>query len=122
MSILSSLQRYVPSNCEVTVKRMQRTVGNLKELTVVNNTDENPIPMTIQPRGETWSLRGGKRVEDQFTWVIALDPTAAVEPDIEDGDVLYGYRNKQLEVRSSNRYEGPYPYLGGVAATYAHQG
>lgn len=120
MSILSSLARYVPPTASVTVERMTR-VGGSKQLQVVNNTNQTPISMLIQPRSEMWRMRGGQSIEDQFTWVVALDQTQP-EPDLQPGDVLTGYRGKKLEVRSVNRYEGPFPYLGGILTAYSHAG
>ena len=120
MSLLTTLAKYVPPTAQVTVHRMVRT-GSAKTLVVVNNTDEDPISMTIQPKSEMWRMRGGAVLEDQFTWVVAIGADG-VEPDLQPGDVLTGYRDKQLELRSSNRYEGPYPYLGGVLTAYSHQG
>ncbi len=120
MSILSSLARYVPPTAKVTVHRMTR-VGTTKQLVIVNNTDQTPIPMLIQPRTEMWRMRNGQSVEDQFTWVVALT-TTQTEPDLQPGDVLTGYRGTQLELRSVNRYEGPFPYLGGILTAYSHQG
>jgi hypothetical protein len=100
-------------------ERMVR-IGNAKQLQVVNNTNQSPIPMLIQPRSEMWGWRGGQAIEDQFTWVVALDATQA-EPDLQPGDVITGYRGKKLEMRSVNRYEGPYPYLGGILTAYSHK-
>lgn len=120
MSLLSNLAKYVPPTASVTVKRMTR-VGSVKALLVVNNTDQNPVPMTIQPLTQMWRLRNGQQVEDQYTWVVAID-SSGIEPDLQPGDVLVGYRNKTLEMGSVNRYEGPYPYLGGVLKQYTHQG
>lgn len=120
MSLLTSLAKYVPATADVTVQRMTR-VGQSKQLQVVNNTDQNPVSMTIQPKSETWIMRGGSRIEDQFTWVVAIGADG-IEADLLPGDVLTGYRNKTLEVRSVNKYEGPYPYLGGVLTAYSHSG
>jgi hypothetical protein len=104
----------------VTVERMTR-IGSSKDLAVVNNTDQSPIPMLIQPRTEMWRMRNGQSIEDQFTWVVALDASQP-EPDLQPGDVITGYRGKKLEMRSVNRYEGPYPYLGGILTAYSHSG
>jgi hypothetical protein len=120
MSLLSSLAKYVPPTATVTVKRMSRT-GNLKELLIVNNTDQNPVPMTIQPLTQMWQMRNGQQLEDKFSWIVAIG-SDNVEPDLKPGDVLTGYRDKLLQVRSVNRYEGPYPYLGGILTAYSHQG
>jgi hypothetical protein len=119
VSILSSLAKYVPQTASVTVERMTR-VGSTKQLVVVNNTAQNPISMLIQPKTEIWRMRGGQAIENQYTWVVAV-PAGSPEPDLQQGDVITGYRNKQLELRSVNFYEGPYPYLGGILTDYSHQ-
>jgi hypothetical protein len=120
MSLLASIAKYVPPTGGVTVKRMTR-IGNQKQLRVVNNTDQVPIQMTITPKTQIWSMRNGAQLEDQFEWVVAINPGQA-EPDIQAGDVLTGYREKTLQVRSANFYDGPYPYLGGILTTYSHRG
>jgi hypothetical protein len=108
---------------EMTVQRMTR-VGNTKELVVVNDTDIDPILMVIQPRGdiEMWTLSNGQSVVDQYVWRVALDLDTLVEPDIQPGDMVTGYRGKRLQVRSANRYDSSYSWFGGILAAYSHQG